>query len=60
MREEHIEYDKDGSVKAKGLVVEGKTEGHWGGSGKTAQSRLVAAREPWRVLGADVNWLASY
>jgi antitoxin component YwqK of YwqJK toxin-antitoxin module len=29
MREEHIEYYKDGSVKAKGLFVDGKLDGYW-------------------------------
>ena len=29
MQEEHIEYYKDGSVKGRGLVVDGKMEGFW-------------------------------
>lgn len=29
MREEHVEYYKDGSVKGRGLIVESKMEGYW-------------------------------
>ncbi|HEY7833544.1 MAG TPA: hypothetical protein VIG30_08255 [Ktedonobacterales bacterium] len=28
-REEHIEYYKDGSVKGRGLLVDGQMEGYW-------------------------------
>jgi antitoxin component YwqK of YwqJK toxin-antitoxin module len=29
MHEEHIEHYKDGSVKGKGLIVDGQMEGYW-------------------------------
>jgi len=29
MQEQHIEYYKDGSVKGRGLIVDGKMEGYW-------------------------------
>lgn len=29
MREEHVEYYKNGNVKGKGLLVDGKMEGYW-------------------------------
>jgi hypothetical protein len=28
-REEHVEHYKDGSVKGRGLLVDGKMEGYW-------------------------------
>ena len=27
--QQHVEYYKDGSVKGKGLIVDGKMEGYW-------------------------------
>ncbi|HEV2236418.1 MAG TPA: hypothetical protein VGR57_07115 [Ktedonobacterales bacterium] len=29
MREEHVEYYKDGSVKGRGWLVDGKMDGYW-------------------------------
>jgi antitoxin component YwqK of YwqJK toxin-antitoxin module len=29
MQEVHVEYYKDGSVKSKGQIVDGKMEGYW-------------------------------
>ena len=29
MQEEHVEYYKNGSVKGKGLIADGKMEGYW-------------------------------